>query len=234
MHLLGRHANTFNGAACGIGPLYRRRQLPYHALMAVYLDDEAVDLGEGDLAAVIAEAGRRLEIAGRIVVEVRVNGETVLPDTWQSGVTPDITGADVRLHTADPRDLSRSTLEALLAALDEVTRWQQQAAELLQHDQQSQAMSKLVQAMEVWQQSQQAVVQVTSLIGIELNDAEVEGESAGAIVQRVVDQLRTVRDAIQAGDMVSLADSLAYEWPDTTQKWQKLIGCVLEKIDRLA
>ncbi len=201
--------------------------------MAVYLDDEAVELSGGDLAAVLTAARDRLAGSGRLVVEVQVDGEAVAADAWQGATVRSLSGSDLRLYTADPRDLSRSTLESLLAALDEVAKWQREAAELLQQDQQPQAMGKLTQAMEVWQQSQQAVTQATTLTGIDLNDTAVDGEPASAIIDQVLAQLRAVRDAIQSGDMVGLADSLAYEWPGTTEKWQKLVTSVIEKIDRL-
>ena len=199
--------------------------------MPVFVDDMPVDLASVDLAAVLESAKSQLRDSGRIVVNVLLDGLALDGEELSRRLTESVGGREVRLYTADPRDLSRSTLEMLLAEFDEVVRHQNEVADLISRDETSEAMTRLVDVMEKWRQSQEALRNVAGVVGIDLNDLDVEGDPAIRIIEQVIERLKTVRDTIEARDFVGLADVLSYEGPRLVERWQKLILRIIEKID---
>ena len=201
--------------------------------MSIYLDDQPVDLSGDSLAEVLSSAHDQLAQTGRIVVEVSLDGETLAPNELDRQEQQPVSGGELRLYSADPRDLSRSTLEGLLGELDQARQLQTDAAEQITQDQLVEAMDMLGRAMEIWQQTHQAVSQSLSLVGIDLDDVEVEGQHGPEIVDKLVDQLKAMRDTIQGADSVGLADALAYEWPEIAELWQKMLASIIEKLDEI-
>ena len=199
--------------------------------MAIFLDDKPAELGGSDLAQVLSSVRSHLASTGRMVVEVKRDGQCLVGDDLERAQSDSAAEGEWRLYTADTRDLARSTLEAMLSQLDQARQYQLEAADKLNEDQQEEAMQLIAQAIGIWQQTQQAVSHCVSLIGIDLTQLSVNDAPASSVVESLVDQLTAMRDAIVAGDTVNLADSLAYEWPHTADRWQKILDAIVEKID---
>ena len=199
--------------------------------MPIYLDDQPVQLSGVDLASVLDSAGDHLRAIGRIVVEVTLDGETLVDEQLESRRHDAVGDGELRLYSANPRDLSRTTLEAVLGRLDAVAQRQREAADLISSDQQNEAMTALTQAIEGWQQSQQVVIQTASLTATDLSTLDIDGAPAQAVIEQVITMLQVVRDTIEARDMVGLADTLAYEGPALIEQWQKLVTALIERID---
>ena len=66
---------------------------------------------------------------------------------------------------------------------------------------------------------------------INLNYLTVDDQKPTVIIDNLIDQLKNIRDAIQTGDVVGLADALGYEWPELTERWQQLIEALIALID---
>lgn len=199
--------------------------------MPIYLDDQPVQLSGVDLASVLDSAGDHLRASGRIVVEVTLDGEALVDEQLESRRHDAVGDGELRLYSANPRDLSRTTLEAVLGRLDAVAQRQREAADLISSDQQNEAMTALTQAIEGWQQSQQVVIQTASLTATDLSTLDIDGAPAQAVIEQVITMLQVVRDTIEARDMVGLADTLAYEGPALIEQWQKLVTALIERID---
>lgn len=195
----------------------------YDALMPIYLDGQRTELTGQTLADLIDAAQRRVAGAGRIIVEVIVNGETLGQDQIESSSGNPVLGSEVRLESADPRELAGTTLEQVRIGLTDAREAQAEAASLFQQDQPSDAMQQVSRAISVWQQTQQAVLQSTMLLGINLDQKTFEQQPVIKMTDSLLAQLRTLRDLIAAGDTVGLADTLAYEWPEMTDRWDRLI-----------
>lgn len=199
--------------------------------MPIYLDDQPVQLSGVDLASVLDSAADHLRASGRIVVEVTLDGEPLVDEQLESRRHDAVGDGELRLYSANPRDLSRTTLEAVLGRLDAVAQRQREAADLISSDQQNEAMTALTQAIEGWQQSQQVVIQTASLTATDLSTLDIDGAPAQAVIEQVITMLQVVRDTIEARDMVGLADTLAYEGPALIEQWQKLVTALIERID---
>ena len=196
-------------------------------IMAVYLDDEPVTLDGGDLASVLVAAGDRLAPSKRIVVEVHMDGHPVTSGTMDQWEKTSLADREVRLYSADPRQLASTTLQQIKTRLEEARQSQAQAAELLQADKLDEAMEQLGSAIEVWLQSQQAVLGSAGLLGIDLQNKDINGMSAKQITKAMIDKLTVMRDMLTNNDTVGLADVLAYELPETIDRWEQLIDAFI-------
>lgn len=199
--------------------------------MAVYVDDQVVDLPGNDLSELLASAASRLDDSGRVVAEVQLDGQVLAGGDLDEHQQDVIDGGEWRLYTADPRDLTRATLEMMLVQLDKANHHQADAADKLTRDDQVKAMNSIDQALEVWQQTQTAVHQSVTLLNIDLSKVELGDHTASDVVIDLAEKLRAFIETLREGDSVALADALAYEWPQSIERWQGMLAAIIEQID---
>lgn len=200
--------------------------------MAVYLDDEAIDVRGADLAAVLQTAQDRLRGAGRIVVEVQLDGRALTGDDLLTHGRDRLDASELRLYSADPLELSLDALDATRARLAQAREAQSEAADLLQADKAAEALAKVAVANEAWLQTQQAVGIAAETAGIDLAVFTIDGEPVASYTSELVTALKSLRDQLARRDTVSLADALAYEWPTLTDRWDRLIETMIQEIER--
>lgn len=198
--------------------------------MPVYLDDQAVDLGAGPLTAILRTAGERLRGDGRIVVEVQLDGQPVSANDFDQEA--DLATSELRLYTADPRELAIEALEHVRDRLATARQMQSDAAELLQQDKAADALGKVGQANEAWLQAHQAVIMAADAGGVSLGTLTIDGEPASAYIQELVRSLTSLKDTLTHHDTVALADALAYEWPGMTDRWDRLVAQMVTTIEK--
>jgi len=198
--------------------------------MSIYLDDESVDLPGPDLSAVLEQARERLGDAGRMIVEVQRDGQALTPAELDAAQDAPVAESEWRLLTAEPRELAVASLQQVVHRLDDARQAQLAAAELLQQDKPAEAMKRVGEAIEAWQQTQQAVLYSATLVGIELGGRSVDDQPVDQTIHLLLDQLKKVRDLLAAGDTVGLADALENEWPETIDRWQALVSQMIEWI----
>lgn len=199
--------------------------------VTIYLDDQRVQLEGSDLESVLTSAKQKLAATGRVVVEVQVDGQSLLGETFEQQRNVPLKDAELRLYSADPHDLAVGTLEQVRGRLDDILDAQRQAAELFQQDQVAQGMAQVGRTIEAWQQVQQAVLSSMQLLGIDLDEKTVDGETLEQIADALIDKLRGLRDLLAAADTVGLADTLGYEWPETVERWDRLITELVKWIE---
>jgi len=199
--------------------------------MTVYFDDEPTDLAADNLAALLETASDRLAADGRIIVEVVLDDEPFGFERLDEAQDIPVGPRDVRLSTANPSELAVQTLYALQDAMEGLRETQNLAAEKLQEDKPAEAMQTLHQALEVWMQAQQAVLDSARVGGIDLEAIKVADRPASEIINRLVEMLHELKDTVEAGDTVALSDALAYEWPDMIDRWQQLVGALIERLE---
>ncbi len=199
--------------------------------MAIFLDDQAVELAGGDLGEVLEAAKTHLADSGRMVVDVRIDGEALGGEQIDAQRLRQVDQAEVRLVTADPRELAVETLTGIRRRLGEAEAVQEEAAQLLQSDDAAPAMQKVGQAVEVWLQTQQAVLNSAMLLGMDLDVFAVDGQPLRTFTDKLLGKLEELKGLIEAGDSVGLADALAYEWPAITQDWDRLVAVLVEQIE---
>lgn len=200
--------------------------------MQVFLDDQAVDLPGPSLGQLLDAARTKLVDGGRVVVEVAVDGHKLDEEQITARADEAIADQEVRFVTADPRKLAVDTLEQVRGRLSEAQELQQAAADLLQRDQTQPALQKVGESIEAWLQVQQAVLQSAVLLGIDLDKLDIDGQPAHALTSAALERLQDIKAFIQANDTIALADALQYEWPETTDRWHRLIDEVINAIEK--
>lgn len=208
--------------------------LGYDGRMQIYLDDQTCDIQGRTLHDVLDAAGERLVPRKRIIVEVEINGRTLGPeeidDEGSHELSPD---AMVRLVSADPLELVVQMLEQtrteLLAARDH----QHEAAELFQQDEPAKALAKIGEAVGVWQRLPEAVVHTVRYTGLDLDEMRVDQQPASLVIRTMIDRLGQFKALIEAGDSVAMADTLAYEWPEVVDQWDRLLRELVERVNAM-
>lgn len=200
--------------------------------MTIYLDDQPVQLEGTDLSAVLTAANDHLAPGGRILVEVQLDGQSLVSDHLEENLGMAVGQKELRLYSADPQELAVLTLQQVRQKLEDTGEAQTQAAQLLQEDRQDEAMRQVGRAIEGWQQTQQAALYSAQLLQMDLDDKRVDGQTITELVGQLIEQLRVLRDLLSSGDTVGLADVLAYEWPQTVDTWDQLIGQFIGWIER--
>jgi len=180
----------------------------------------------------LAAARDQLAPAGRVVVEVRVDGQSVTgPALDDEEPTPP--DSDIRVYSAKPGDLVVGVLEDVRTQLAEAQTTQQKAAELLQQDDPAEAMGLVKQSIDAWLQAQQAVGQSALLLKMDLGAIKIEEQTVLERMNELVGSLTELKDAIVASDFVAVADAMAYEWPQITERWDAALGAIIKHIEGL-
>ena len=199
--------------------------------MAIFLDDQVVLLDGENLGDLLGSAKRRLEADDRVVVEVRIDGEKLDGDGIDRQQTIQISDSEVRLYTAEPLQLAASTLDLARGQLTEARTVQQEASDLVHDDRLADALEKISQVIEIWLQVQPAVLDSARFVGLDLDQITVDGSPVTDYTDELIENLRTLKELIANGDTVGLADVLAYEWPPVVDRWDRVIGRLVEVIE---
>ena len=196
-------------------------------VMAVYLDEQEIVPESNDLQSALDKAEDMLEGKGRIVVEVKIDGELILGEDFDDVGDVDTEAKQIDFLSGDPDELADEALRELLASLDEVRTLQVEAAEHFQQDLVQEAMGKISACIVVWQQVIHGISLVSPIKGIDLEVDEYEGKPILELVGRLSDRLIDLKSMIESGDTLGLADVLVYEWPEAIDSWEKFVGWLL-------
>jgi len=199
--------------------------------MAIFLDDEPVQLSGVNLAELISSASKHLSDDGRVVVEVMIDGSVLNADDMNQRKDAPLEDTEVRLVSADPSALAVSTLHQVREQLPQASSLHEKAAEHLQQDNPEEALKLLAESIGVWMQTQEAVLGSAGVVGLGLDEVKVDDEPMSDFTDELIKSLHELKDLIIAGDTVALADALAYEWPPIVERWDALIGELIKAIE---
>lgn len=178
----------------------------------------------------LAAVTNELAPSGRVVVEVKVDGQSITgPDL--DADQPTATTSDIRVYSAKPSDLVVGILEEVRTQLAASQEMQQKAAELLQQDDPAKAMDLVKESINGWLQAQQAVGQSAQLLQLDLQAILVDDQPVIERMNELIGSLTELKDIVVANDFVTLADALQYEWPDITDRWDAAIGAIIKHIE---
>lgn len=215
----------------------RPRRLVDYALrrmmksMVVYIDEELIDIQSCGLGLVLQEAKKHLAASGRVVIEVEVDGRQLEYDALAELERSSIDESEVRLTSADPRDVAVAALCEVRKHLASTKQDHHLAAEMLQQDNQAEAVGKIASLVTVWQRTHRAVIESSALMGVDVGMLTVGEQTAEDVVGTLAEHLKTLRDLLQARDTVGLSDVLLYEWPEVIARWDLLVGALMDQIE---
>ena len=206
--------------------------------MRVLLDENTCDVSADTVSQAIAAAAALAEARGRMIVEVLVDGRAWTGEALDR-LDDSVSADELRLTSADTKQLICDTFADAAVALTDAERLQQSAAELLQADRAQAAMEKLHEALSIWSSVQQAVTMGVELAEIDLDqagvasaDASSSAKPSGNAIDALNQQLQIVHQALESKDTVALADALMYQLPDVVRQWQGWLGQLQTHIRR--
>lgn len=201
--------------------------------MAVYLDDQPVQLDGSTLGDVLQSASAQLAGDRRMVVEVQLDGQPLVGEALtQQASAPVPDEADLRLYSAQPQAVAAGALEQVRQQLAGQQPALNQAADLLQQDKSAEAFAAINAFNEVWLRTMQAIEQASQLMGIDLTELIVDDQPFTTHTGELFTQLQQLRQQVADRDTAALADSLAYEWPDILSRWDGVLAALIEAVDR--
>ncbi len=160
----------------------------------------------------------------RLVVGVTVNGQDYQERELEAELPqPLATDAQVDLETADRLGVAVGALRGMAAELAEAATAQMEIAGQLNQGQVAEGVRRIGEFVRTWQACRNVVVQCGALVGQDLVNRGVEGGTVAEHLTELAQRLRGLRDALDARDMVLLADLTHYEMPELCTKWQKLL-----------
>ncbi|MSR41564.1 MAG: hypothetical protein EXS10_06650 [Phycisphaerales bacterium] len=192
--------------------------------MRVLLDDIDTGLSPANIADALADAARLAESAGRMVVDVYVDGVHWQEEDFDSATLVQRSASEVRFTTACPKELLRETFLHAAEAVLNADEQQRAAAKLLQEDRATEAYAALLDALNTWSHVQSAIAQGLSLGIVTRERAETAGISIDTALQSLESQLQTLKLAMSRQDHVAVSDCLLYEFPMTTRLFATMLA----------
>ncbi|MHC4080723.1 MAG: hypothetical protein ACYS15_01025 [Planctomycetota bacterium] len=199
--------------------------------MQVLLDDMPCEVNATTVGEALDAASALAEQRGRLIVDVSVDGTRWTESDLSSPDRTDAAAEIVHFTSAAPRELVRQTFADAADALTDADDLQRETAQLLQADRRTVSLDKLNAAISIWLQVQEAIVKGSQLAGLDLDTVALPrpiGESINALNQR----LEAVHGALARDDVIALADTLLYEFPEVVEEWRRILNelqCLLEK-----
>ncbi len=203
--------------------------------MQVLLDKEPyVATGEtyqtvGQLA---EEIGSRLAGEDRFLIAIRCDGTEIPPPQWERVLADSVEQYQrLEFQSESGPALALSVLTQAGELVGQTADRCAEAVNLLSQSQTGPAMQALSAAFSACDQVHQAVLQSVRLLNLELDKIRAAGgEPATSAVDHLRNQLSEIKAALTAGDMVSLADMLQYDFGSALSQWQTMIETLIEHI----
>jgi len=189
----------------------------------ILLDDQPCQVKASSVGEAIDGVAGLARQRGRVVVEVRVDGQVWTEEDLQSTDARAGEAAEIHCVTADLRELVCQTLAQAAETLAEAGELQQAAAEAIQAGRQADGMSRLGEALGIWLSVHEAVVKSSHAAGLDPGSIPTGQGTLQDCIERLNTQLRALRASLETKDTVSLADALLYELPQTVSDWREAL-----------
>ena len=203
-------------------------------MMQVLLDGHPVRSQRESLAAAFSAGVEAAQAKGRIIVEVRFDGEPVSHETLASITDGPTTVREVRFTSAHPADTVREAFADVGATLDAIRANQTAAGEHLQAGRLDASLPHIDAAVKAWQVVRDTLVQGSALAGLDLGSL-AHPDSTSTIDQAATDlarHLRAINDSLRKKDLVETADLLLYDLNEQAQHWRTMLEGVSSALPR--
>lgn len=199
--------------------------------MRVLLDEVPLNIDRPTLACALETGLGQAKAAGRVVIEVKLDGAPLTDDQLADPSQEETPGSEVTMTTAEPIVLVRATLMDGRDALAQTIELQKAAAQMLHAGQTKDALQAVAETLGLWQAVQQVIQQATSMVGATPQTLTLEPPAAGETpiplatrVEELATTLVEIRDSMREGDMTRLADVLEYDLVEKAELWRTLLG----------
>lgn len=192
--------------------------------MHVLLDGTKCTFAADSIAAAIEQAVEQAHALGRIVVQVDVDHQPMELEQLQDQAFTAGTADEISITSLTEAELLLSSLDLGRSAIEVAQDHFNKAAQMIQLGNTSPGMNELSQGIDLWKTVEETVFREAV---VQIRNSEIQLE-LNTHVENLRKALETIQTSINAGDLVSLGDSLLYEFPDTSREWSDFLGrCAL-------
>lgn len=203
--------------------------------MKALLDGNPIDLDRPTLAACISAGAKRAESLGRIIIEVKADGASVLGD--QLANPSDVPGVhtEVLMISADPRTLVRVSLHDAIEALTTLKPLHSAVADALTAGNIQAAMDQLREVLGTWQAVQELIEHSRVILRVDLSKVAMTDGNAGfdEQAQKFVVVSKSIQQAVQNQDWSALSDIVAYDLDAAADGWSMLLNALSEHVQKM-
>ena len=194
--------------------------------MSVTVDHEDLAVDAIGLTTV-GQVLTHLQRDNKLVVNLLIDGAR--PDLTQMPrvrVAP-LAGHTLYIETAEPQAIALDVLADVDAELDEGERLRAEVVDHLHRNAPAPAMERLSGCFTIWNAARESLEKTTQLLRINLESIRLaDGGTLAESLAGFAAHLRQVKAALEDRDYVTLADVLAYEMTETTDRWRQAVAVV--------
>lgn len=195
--------------------------------MRVLLDGQQIE-SDGQTLAGAMEAGRaNAEREGRVIIEVLLDGAPIQGDSLDRPSADDIGESEVRMVSSDPVQLVQRSLIEAADALEATREAHTALAEQIQSGVEAGTLEALSGTLSTWQAAQDVLLQGWTLLGRDpLSISPPDDMGVGSVaemVDRLAEELRSIKRGLEDRDMTAVADAVGYELEPMTAQWASLL-----------
>ncbi len=197
--------------------------------MKVFLDERPLEGGGGSLTAALRAGARAAVSSGRIIVEARLDGRTLLPEelSGESDGSAAAAEGELRLTSTDTGALVRVTLFEAADSLGRLVIEQGATADLVRSGRLGEAHERLTGISGVWQAVRDALAGAIEALGGEsaLRRMGSPPDTAGLVLA-----LNELSRGVRAQDWSAVGDVLGYDLCEQAAGWQSSLRALAEGV----
>lgn len=194
--------------------------------MRVLLDDTPLTIEPVTVARAIEAARATASNAGRIVIEILGDGQSVDPRIIDAPPADTAGFTELKLVTADPGAFVAVTLSDTGGLLDAASEGHNKAADELMAGNREGAIAPLRDALEAWAVVRDVVEKSAALLDLDARTVKSEAGTGGEIIDGLTAKLSDIKNALTQQDDSALSDVLAYDMPEQVQRWSALLKAI--------
>lgn len=201
--------------------------------MDVFVDDNKVDTpawtGE-----TVEDALRQVQDqhcpAGRMVVALRCDGTDVPAGEMASALREQVGSIErLEVFTSTRATLVMDAMSQASASLEEMITTTREVADMLDEGKTAEGRKALGECVEMWKSIHEGMGKAIELLELDPRQATTEGTSLIDLIKPLRDLLLGIKQALEAGDDVMLADILRYEFASATEQWRSVMALLQEE-----
>lgn len=197
--------------------------------MKILVDEHVLEESKETLAEALSAGVIHAESAGRVVVGVSLDGQTLDNQTLAEG-SPDLTGDELVLLTEDPRELAAKSAEQAIEALEVAREIQAKVADAFDEGNSEKAMALLGEALEAWGAARRVVEYTCEMLGIDPGSLQTSGATGAEAIERLTDALTELKRAIPEQDTAVISDLARYDLAELAELWSEILQVIRDRV----
>ncbi|MBN2448017.1 MAG: hypothetical protein JXO22_14900, partial [Phycisphaerae bacterium] len=140
------------------------------------------------------------------------------------------TDAQIDLESQHRNVIASDAFRTVAEQIGEIGRQQAGIAEEIEAGKVSEAVLRIAEFVTAWQLAQQVLVQNCRLTQQSLLEREYDGQPIIEHLKTLLERLTDIREALEAQDMVMLADIVHYETPGLCEAWAGMLNHLADQL----